>query len=411
MSTPRSDVAIVGAGPAGSALACLLARAGLEVDVYDRARFPRAKPCAEYISPEASRLLSLLGVYDEALGAGAVRLAGMRVRAPNGVVLTGEWAAAREFRGEHGTGIALRRERLDPLIVAAARRAGARVHEEVGVRDVIRDTGRVTGIALADGSTRRARLVVGADGLRSVIARRLELGGYARWPRRVALVTHYAGVDGPRTHGEMHVERTGYAGVAPVDGGLTNAAVVVPVAGARSIGGDPAAFLDGWLRASTPLAARFARATRVGPVHAVGPFGWRARTAWASGAVLVGDAADFLDPFTGEGIYAALRGAELLAPFAAEACRARTGADHDAALRGYERARRAAFRGKWMVERLVAGAVGSPWVMNRVATGLARRRDLADTLIGVTGDVVPASAVLRPGYAFALARASLSGAV
>jgi flavin-dependent dehydrogenase len=123
----------------------------------------------------------------------------------------------------------------------------------------------------------------------------------------------------------------------------------------------------------------------------------------------VGDAADFLDPFTGEGIFAALRGAEVLAPFAAAACGARHDAAFDDALREYESARRRAFRAKWIVERLVAGAVGTPFVMNRVALGLARRRDLADTLIGVTGDVVPASAVLRAGYAFALAHAAFTG--
>jgi len=123
---------------------------------------------------------------------------------------------------------------------------------------------------------------------------------------------------------------------------------------------------------------------------------------------LVGDAADFFDPFTGEGVYSALRGAEILAPFAMAACDAASAGAHAEALREYDRARRIAFRGKWMVERLVAAAVASPTVMNRVARGLARRRDLADTLVGVTGDVVPASAVLRPGYAVALARAAFA---
>lgn len=407
MTTKRADVLVVGAGPSGSATAIFLARAGHEVHVLDRARFPRVKPCAEYASPAAVRLLGELGVLDAVRRAGAVTLSGMRVRAPNGEMLTGEWAAAREFRGTHGNGLSLRREKLDQLLVDAARAAGAVVHEGVHVCDIERDGGgRVSGVVLDDGTVHRARLVVGADGLRSVVARRLALGAYASWPRRFAFVTHYRGVDGARTHGEMHVEYGGYAGVAPVDDGLTNAAVVIPATGARDAARDATSFVERWLRRPTPLGERFARAERASPVRAVGPFGWRVRRAWGQGVALVGDAAEFLDPFTGEGIYAALRGAEILSPFASAACVAANVRDADDALRAYEEARRRVFRGKWIVERLVAGAVGAPWAMNRVARGLSRRRDLADTLVGVTGDVVPAGAVLRPSYALALARAA-----
>ena len=403
------DVLVTGAGPAGAATAWRLARSGRSVLLLDRAHFPRPKPCAEYVSPEAVRILSAMGLLERVLDAGAARLAGMRVRAPCGVVLTGEWAAAREFRGAHGQGIALRREVLDTLLVDAARAVGADVREGVRVRDVARDShGRVGGVVLADGAVLRARLVVGADGLRSTIARRLELGGRARWPRRVAFVTHYAGVAGARTHGEMHVDAEGYVGLAQVDAGLTNVAVVVPAAGARDAAGGASAFIAKWIARRPHLAERFAAADAVGTALGTGPFAWRTRRAWAPGVALVGDAADFFDPFTGEGVYSALRGAELLAPFAVAACDAQSASAHIAALREYDRARRAAFRGKWMVERLVAVAVGSPPVMNRVARGLARRRDLADTLVGVTGDVVPATAVLRPGYAVALARAAFA---
>ena len=89
---------------------------------------------------------------------------------------------------------------------------------------------------------------------------------------------------------------------------------------------------------------------------ATGPFASHARRAWAPGAALVGDAADFFDPFTGEGIYAALRGGELLAPFALQALGADTGGA-DAALAAYDRARKAEFAAKWLVERLISSAV------------------------------------------------------
>jgi menaquinone-9 beta-reductase len=112
----------------------------------------------------------------------------------------------------------------------------------------------------------------------------------------------------------------------------------------------------------------------------------------------VGDAADFFDPFTGEGIYAALRGGELLGQYAADAIRASSPQAALRALHAYDVARVAEFRSKWMVERAIGAAVASPLLMNHAARVLGHRRDLADLLVGVTGDFVPATAVLRPSF-------------
>ncbi|MDB4879585.1 MAG: hypothetical protein JWL60_1031, partial [Gemmatimonadetes bacterium] len=174
----------------------------------------------------------------------------------------------------------------------------------------------------------------------------------------------------------------------------------------RAIAPDPAAFLERWLRARPQLAGRVAGARRVSPVLATGPFASHARRGWAPGAALVGDAADFFDPFTGEGIYAALRGGELLAPFALASLGAARMHDADAALRGYDRARRAEFRGKWIVERLIGSAVAFAPAINYFARTLEARKDMADLLVGVTGDFVPAREVLRPGYLLNLFRQS-----
>jgi flavin-dependent dehydrogenase len=156
------------------------------------------------------------------------------------------------------------------------------------------------------------------------------------------------------------------------------------------------AFLETWLRAHAQLGPRFAKATRVTPVRATGPFASRAKRPWHPGAMLTGDAADFFDPFTGEGIYSALRGGELLAEFAHAAVGATSAATHVQALRAYERQRKAVFGGKWRVEQLIGLAVGWAPLLNHAARVLSRDRDLADLLIGVTGDFVPASAVLKP---------------
>ena len=416
-SDSRIDVIVVGGGPAGASTAFALSRAGARVLVLDRATFPRAKPCAEYLSPQASRLLSDMGALAAVEGAGAAHLAGMIIRAPNGEQLRGDFIGEHGFRAFRDRGLSLRRTVLDPILLDCAKRAGAIVRERARVVDLAYDAaGRVTGVQLLreHGATETilAPLVIGADGLRSVVARRLGLARTSRvWPRRIALVAHFENFGEVGDWGEMHVERdVGYVGIAAVDGGLATVAMVVPDSAARAVSRDRTAFFERWLRDRPQLVHRVSGARRVTPVLATGPFASRAVRAWAPGAALVGDAADFFDPFTGEGIYCALRGGELLAPFALRALGAGTVRASDAALHGYERARRAEFRGKWMVERLISAAVGYAPAMNYFARTLAARKDMADLLVGVCGDFVPASEVLRPSYAFNLLRRPIQSA-
>jgi menaquinone-9 beta-reductase len=406
-----AEVIVVGGGPAGAATAFYLARAGVDVLLLDRARFPRDKPCAEYLSPQASRILHEMALLEVVEAAGAAQLTGMRVRAPDGRVIHGEFAAGHGFHGFRDRGLALPRITLDALLLQRAAAVGARVVEGARVADLDRGgNGRVSGVvASVDGVSRpfRAALVVGADGLRSVVGRRAGLVRAGRWPRRVALVAHYRGVAGMGRLGEMHVDRDGYLGLADVGRGLTNVALVIPTARATEVGGDPGAFLSRWIVARPHLAARFADAAPIAPATATGPFNVRAPRAWAAGLALVGDAADFFDPFTGEGIFAALRGGELLCPYAFEAVRGGTARRQDVALAAYDRCRRDAFRGKWRVERAVGIAVAAPALINLAARALSRRRDMADLLVGVAGDFVPPGEVLRPAYVARLLLAAL----
>lgn len=411
---PAADVVVVGGGPAGSSTAWHLARAGFDVRLLDRARFPRDKPCAEYLSPQGSRILDAMGALAPIEASGAAQLAGMRIYAPNGCCVHGEFAAAHGWRGFRDRGLALRRTVLDAILLDRARDAGVRVLECARVTDLARDAdGRVTGVrgTAPDGAPLElsARLTIGADGLRSVVARRLGVARAARWPRRLALVAHYRGVRGMGDCGEIHINGIGeYAGLADVGGGVTNVAVVVPVSRADDLRGDASAFFERWFAAHETLAPRLEGAVRITPVRAIGPLAVRASRVVMPGAALVGDAADFHDPVTGEGIYSALRGGELLAEHAGEMLARQPGRAADAALARYSAARRREFGGKWMVERLSAAAVASPAVMNRLARVLAYRKDMADLLVGVTGDFVPPRAVLRPGFLFPLIFRTLS---
>ncbi len=386
------DALVVGAGPAGSATAARLADLGLAVALWDRACFPRAKPCAEYLSPGSVAALDRLGVLPAVLGESPTRLTGMRVVGPDGTAFTGRFG--------DGVGLALPRERLDDHLARFAERRGAAWCQGVTFEafaiegGVVIARGRQAGNAIA----LRARLLVGADGLNSRVARQLGLARRGR-PRRVALVAHATGIEGMEDVGEMHVAETGYVGLAPLGGGVTNVAVVLdlerdqvraPVTDAfrRHLGSFPT------------LRGRVEAAELVSPVRGVGPFGRTTRRATADRALLVGDAADFYDPFTGEGVYAALRGAELAAECAARALRGDRLAAAD--LAPYDRARRATFAAKWTLERIVSWVIARPWALAHLARRLAQEPHLADQLVRVTAHVAPSSSVFRPSYVWRL---------
>lgn len=395
----RCEVLVVGGGPAGTSTAVALARAGVDVLLVDRARFPRPKPCAEYLSPEASRILDAMGALGAVESTGAAQLAGVVVRAPTGDRIHGEFLSGHGYTPYRPLGLSVRREVLDKVLIDAAHAASVDVRE--GAR-VIQLEPRHLGYdvtIVSDGSTTRvsADLVVGADGLHSMVAKRLGLTGSARWPRRIALVAHYEGVEDIGRLAEMHVEHDGFVGIADVGHGTTTVALVVPATRGRELAGRKEEFLTRWIASKRHLAPRFQHARRVAPVSACGPFASHAKHAWTTDALLVGDAADFFDPFTGEGIFAALRGGELAAAATLDARDAR-GSARRRALRSYERSRRQAFSGKWIVERVIAAVVARPWLINRAARTLSGRRDMADLLIGVTGDFVPARAVVNARY-------------
>ncbi len=398
MTSDPFDVVIVGAGPAGSATAIHLSGAGHRVLVLDRASFPRDKPCSEFMSPATVGQLVRIGALDPVSAPAGSALAGTAVSGPDGSRLLGRFAnAAPRWNG--ASGLAMPRRALDAAIFAAARRAGADTGERLTVVDLLRDGGMVTGVKVRDEagaiSERRARAVVGADGLGSVVARRAGLLRHGRL-RRVAFVAHVAGVSGLGTTAELHVGRGGYVGLNPLGDDVANVALVVPARRATEARGDAAGFFHRTLLDFPAVAGRVDTSRIVRPVLVTGPFASSSRSSVADGVLLVGDAADFFDPFTGEGIWSALRGAELAAETLDHALR-RPGAITASSLRRYRTLRRRAFLGKWVIERLIGYGMLAPALFDRAIARL-ERRGMADTLIGVTGSLLPPSKVLNPVF-------------
>lgn len=373
------DVAIAGAGPAGALAALILARAGVRVRVFERARFPRPKLCGDTLNPGA--LAVLRRHLDVApLVALSDPIDGMILTGPGGVRIHATYGAGL-------TGRAVTRDVLDAWLVDQAVAAGAAVEEGASVRGAAVAEGRVRGLRVETAGravAHDARVVIAADGRRSALAFGRGHARQPRRPRRWAIGGYFTGVETMPRLGEMHVRRGHYLGVAPVPGGLTNACLVIPHHHGDAPMSVPAEMLARSLREDTSLGPRFARAVPVSAPVVLGPMAVDARGAGEPGLLLAGDAAGFIDPITGDGLRFALAGAELAAAVALDVLSGRTTVER-AHLELAAR-RQAAFAGKWRFNRAVRALVASPRAVGAAAATAARVPSLFEGVIRYAGD-------------------------
>jgi flavin-dependent dehydrogenase len=410
------DVLVAGGGPAGSAIGGRLAAMGWRVLIVDRARFPRPKPCGECVNPGGVAALRRLGLLASVEALGPAHLSGWRLRGA-GVEVAAEFGV-----GFHGLGIS--RAELDAALLDAARGRGAEVLEETRVEQVAPAgaDGRPAVTLRGAGGTRRAvrpRVLVGADGLRSVTSRALGLVGRAPRLRKLSLTFHLRG-DPPTGWHDGSGERQGVLdvrdgitlGLAPVaaDGTRWNATLVADARRyGRAVSVDPVGFFRRVLdeRTREEPGGRGARTSAAGSngasglprwhieagPWASGPFDRPVRRCWAPGAVLVGDAAGYFDPFTGQGIYRALRSAELASRAVAEALAGPS--PSWTALAAYDAAWRRETHGAVRVQHAVDTVMAHPGLAGPVLRRLDASGGLA-RVIRVTGDVAAPVTLLDP---------------
>ena len=383
----RDGVVIVGGGPAGSVTALRLAQRGIGVTVVERTRFPRRKVCGEYLNVGTTKLLERIGLWDRVAAVG-VPLEGIRLVTP--------WCdpVALAFREP---ALALERLTFDALLLEAAMRAGARV-VYARAEDVLFRFGRASGVVVRDGAGERhqlwGRYVVGADGAGSLVARRLRLAKRARGPRRFALGGHYRGCGTLHRYVEMYVGREGYLALNPLDEQRVNVMLIVRESWLQTCA---STVDDGMEKAAAALSRGhrvLQQAARDGPRACAGPLSFRVRGCVGAGALLVGDAAGFLDPFTGQGVYLAVSGAIAAADTLAGALAATE--NEPLLFARYDRERNAEFSLRARLGRLAGALTSVPFLTRRAAAKLERVPRCADGLVAALSGSSPPAAAFAP---------------
>lgn len=327
------DVAIVGAGPAGSTCAALCAQAGLHTILLEREKFPREKVCGDCLNPSCWPVLRRLGV-DERVR----RLVHGKLDTVELIAISGRTVRMALPAGDAAE-IAVKRSLFDQVLMKRARELGAEIREGVTVTTIGAQAAgwRISG----SGEDFEARTVVAADGRNSTVARLCHLLPRAA-KERIALQTHISLPDGFGDRVVLQFLPGGYSGQAPTGPNELNICLVSTAKGIVE--------MRRWAEAFFQIA----------PGHV-----WRTITPLTRAPIdpargslfLVGDAARVVEPFTGEGIYYALRSGELAANAIAGIIH---GGDTAELARRYSSLHREMYRGRLWLNRLARAAVLSP---------------------------------------------------
>ncbi len=397
-----ADVIVVGAGPAGAAAASHLARHALSVLLIDRSAFPRDKVCGDFVGPVAVAELDALGIGRRRSfsDSNTIRRAAVHL---DGRVLV---ERPLPVGGDYTFGRVVPRLDLDAWIVDTAVREGARLVEDFHVASVRHGSDGVVSVADSAGTrTLRARVVIGADGSNSTVARAVRGGSPPRGDRIVAVRAYYDGVAGPADRADLYFSGNsfpGYYWLFPTGADTANVGVGMALETVPPVREHLRDLLDDLVAHDGALRERLESAHRLGKV-----VGWPLTTynpslpIVADGVVLVGDAAGLINALNGEGIQYALLSARWAADAVAVALAA--GDTSHAGFEPYaqriERELGTDLNVARLVVRLISYRALNPvWLLALQVIAARAKIDpsYAQTTGGVLAGVVPAQAVLSP---------------
>lgn len=306
------DVIIAGAGPAGSSAAIHLARRGLRVVLVEQKKFPRPKLCGEFISPECLDHFEKLGVTEAMSLSSPARLSetvfysvrGRHVRVPS------RWFGSQAALG-------LSRAAMDHVLLNRASECGVDVREGATINEPIINDGRVRGIRMKrDGHEHEvtAPLTIDATGRTRIISRKLNHHEHRAKPRLIAFKAHLRDTRVAAGACEIYSYPGGYGGLSTIERGLSNLCFIISAEQVKRHHSDPETVMRKAVMQNRRAAYTLeAAATESEWLSASWESFGRQRPSPAAGLLAIGDAAAFIDPFTGSGMLMAFESGELAA--------------------------------------------------------------------------------------------------
>lgn len=305
------DVIIAGGGPAGSAAAIELAQAGASVLLVEQKSFPRHKLCGEFISPECWQHFARLGVADSMKDSGGAHVSEtvFYTRKGRGITVPSEWLGPRRALG-------LSRARMDHNLLERARECGVAVKENAQAQPLFAAE-KVVGVSVkSDDCVTEifSTLTIDATGRTRALARRFDSPQRHRKPQLVAFKAHLKNTRVAKGQCEIYVYPGGYGGLTAIEGGLANLCFIVSAREAKRLASDPERVVRELIMKNSRAAETLATAETASGWLAVALESFGSQSlAPAEGLLTTGDAAAFIDPFTGSGMLMALESGALVA--------------------------------------------------------------------------------------------------
>jgi 2-polyprenyl-6-methoxyphenol hydroxylase-like FAD-dependent oxidoreductase len=308
-------VIIVGARVAGAVAAALLGEAGRRVLLLDRSRFPSDTLSTHFFRAPALRAFAQMGAYDE------VQAAAPHLKVNFNVIDGVVFPEPVDRPEDYPFYMCVRRITLDDILIRRVSEIpNIELVQGAKASALLHKDGRVTGLVYEDGEGKkeaRAKVVIGADGVRSFIAKQVNPGSEHEEPvNRAMYYAYYRGMahnDGPAAEFHYHGNMLGY--VMPTDDDLTLMAISAPIEEFAAFKRDPEGKLHAELEAMSEIAPRLQKAKREGPVRGSGSIPGYLRVPYGPGWALVGDAGMVMDPWSGQGIDQAATSAVFLAEY------------------------------------------------------------------------------------------------
>ena len=400
----NADVIVIGGGPAGCSAAIGLSRLGYNVVLCDQAKFPRDKVCGEFISPAADPILDRLGILSRIETLNPKRLKGVSISSFEGKEFSIDYPCQPGL-AERPTSLSVSRYELDSLFVEEAKRAGVEVREQYKVTEFLFEDDCVIGARGWDGSKTsfsiHAPLVIDAGGRNALSLKKFHLKEEPVGAVKIAMAAHWEGAQIADDYCYMHVSDPGYTGISNVGRDRANVVLVVD---RHSINGEnPDKFYLDTVMKNSQRYKILRNAKCLESVRTVESLAFSVKSLPCGGLLMVGDAMGFIDPFTGEGIYLSLRSSEIAVEVAVKALE-NFNFSRDA-LNIYEVRRKKEFDKKFLLSRILQKLICNQFFCNQVVRALKGDRGLAETLVGVIGDLEPAETVVSSRFLLQLAAA------